>query len=1127
MHRRSTPHRAATRCVGCLGSPSPTSRSTRRAALGAVLLATLVSAWPAAVESVGFLKFETWSGLSTTDNSIDNTLLVDPRYPNQPTFVSYAAGFTSRPVYPDDSHEGYGGRMSGWITPLESGDYRFFIYSDDSSRLFISTDDNPANIGFSPIAEEPGCCNIFAEPDFTHTRTSEPISLVAGRKYYLEVIWKEGNGGDYCHVAWRKEGDPTPAASLTPIAGVYLSSMAESAGASVTITAQPQNATAAENAPASFSVSAQAQTPFQQDPAATLAPLYQWFKNGAPIANATAATYTIPLAKKADHQARFTCLVAVPGASQTSDAAVLTVTDDVTPPTIVSVEASVGFTEVTVTFSEPVAAASAQATANYQINGLTVSSATLSPAPNDNRVLLVTSRQTEGTDYTLSVQNVLDTAGNPTPTGASAAFTAFAKTRGGLRIEIFAGITGTAVQALLDSQKYQDNTPDTTGYVTEFSSRPLLPNNESGLAARENYGGRLIGWIVPPESGDYEFFLRSDDASQLYLSLDDNPENATLIAEETGCCGAFEEPGLPETSLPQSLILNQRYAIYAVWKEGGGGDYCDVAWRKVGDTTPPRSLTYIPGTVLEAYANAQTFIPPTITLTAPADGSTFETNQPVVLTATATAAGTKQIRKVEFFDGATKVGEVASSPYTMTLTGLSEDPHRFTARATDSAGLAAETTPITVNIGSRSAVLLVANIDASAGDVTSWRYDRSGRDLGTAWREKDYDDSQWPEGPALIADETTTTVEPIRTAISRLNDNGEYVRTFYFRKRFTYNFKVNPLVRVRLRHVVDDGVVFYLNGREIHRFGITADPVDYLSDAAGHENAYEGPYDIPSSYLVEGDNILAAEVHQSGGSSSDMVFGGEFAIVVPLVQKQLEVVKVDDLTTWRYDRSGMDLGTEWRMPAFNDSQWPEGKALIADETTTTVEPIRTPISRFNDNGEYVRTFYFRTRFNLPIASTAGTKLRLRHVVDDGVIFYLNGFEINRLGITADPVDYLSDAAGHENAWEGPFDIPIDHLQPGDNVLAAELHQSGGSSSDMVFGGELIASAWVQREEGDVTAPEFSRISLSGGNVVIEWTGAAALWSAEAVTGPWSPVDNATSPYSTPATGAMRWFRLQQ
>jgi hypothetical protein len=56
---------------------------------------------------------------------------------------------------------------------------------------------------------------------------------------------------------------------------------------------------------------------------------------------------------------------------------------------------------------------------------------------------------------------------------------------------------------------------------------------------------------------------------------------------------------------PISLTAGNRYYIEAIWKEGGGGDYCDVAWRKVGDPAPAISLPFIPARLLETYAPPQ------------------------------------------------------------------------------------------------------------------------------------------------------------------------------------------------------------------------------------------------------------------------------------------------------------------------------------------------------------------------------------------------------------------------------------------------------------------------------------------------------------------------------------------
>jgi hypothetical protein len=113
--------------------------------------------------------------------------------------------------------------------------------------------------------------------------------------------------------------------------------------------------------------------------------------------------------------------------------------------------------------------------------------------------------------------------------------------------------------------------------------------------------------------------------------------------------------------------------------------------------------------------------------------------------------------------------------------------------------------------------------------------------LGTDWRQTTFDDTLWPDGTTLIADEGTTTVEPIRTRISRFNDQNQYVQTFYFRTYFNFG-PVSPAVKLKLRHVVDDGAVFYLNGEEVHRFGIAQGAAfNYLTSFDGHETSMKVP----------------------------------------------------------------------------------------------------------------------------------------------------------------------------------------------------------------------------------------------------------------------------------------------
>ena len=792
-----------------------------------------------------------------------------------------------------------------------------------------------------------------------------------------------------------------------------------------------------------------------------------------------------------------------------------TVTGDTASPTIAAAAGDDKFTTVTVVFAEPVTKDTAGNKANYSLDGgLTISEVKVVDSTTVN---LKTSKQTSGTKYTVTAKNLKDLLGNASATETKATFTAAGREKGGLKFEAWAGIPGNSVQSLLDDPRYP-NSPDESAYVTTFDSRNVYAND-----SHEAYGGRMYGWIAPEQTGQYEFFIRSDDGSQLFLSTDDTPANAQMIAEETGCCGAFEEPGAPETSAPIALTAGKRYYIEALWKEGGGGDYGQVAWRKVGDTTLARTLQVIPGSVLESVVSPGTFTLPIVAISAPAGGSAFDLKAPVTLTASVTTVSGKAVSKVEFFAGTKKIGEANKSPYSITLSSLPEDLYTITAKATDTAGLSKTSDPVNISVGGQREKTVLFTVD----DKQVWRFDRTGTDLGTAWKEKSFDDSKWQQGKALIGEEPGAVAEPLRTPISRSNDAGEYNKTIYFRGRFNFSGSTSAGAKLQLRHVVDDGAVFYLNGVELSRFGIATGPVDFTTDAAGHENAWEGPFDVSAASLVAGENVFAVEVHQSGGSSSDLVFGAELVVSVPVVPTVVTLFGVDDKQTWRYDRTATDLGTAWKEKSFDDSKWPQGKALIGEEPGAVAEPLRTPISRSNDAGEYCKTIYFRGHFNFPGTSSAGVKLKLRHVIDDGAVFYLNGVELSRFGIATGPVDFTTDAAGHENAWEGPFDVPAASLVAGDNVFAVEVHQSGGSSSDLVFGAELVATIPGGGAPPPTAAPKFTAVSGAGANINVTWIGTGTLQSATAVTGPWTDVANAKSPFSAATSGTAKFYRLKQ
>lgn len=152
---------------------------------------------------------------------------------------------------------------------------------------------------------------------------------------------------------------------------------------------------------------------------------------------------------------------------------------------------------------------------------------------------------------------------------------------------------------------------ETEAYSFEWPAGPDPINNPKARPksdVRDRYGWQILGYLVPPETGDYRFFLASDDNSELYLSTDSNPANAQKIAAESTWRGVrsyptfYSDNGRDESiSREINLQAGRRYYIEAIAKEGGGGDNLAVAWQMPGGEIPRNGSIPISGEYLEPW----------------------------------------------------------------------------------------------------------------------------------------------------------------------------------------------------------------------------------------------------------------------------------------------------------------------------------------------------------------------------------------------------------------------------------------------------------------------------------------------------------------------------------------------
>ena len=164
----------------------------------------------------------------------------------------------------------------------------------------------------------------------------------------------------------------------------------------------------------------------------------------------------------------------------------------------------------------------------------------------------------------------------------------------GLRWDVFNDTPGTTVKDLTDSQKFQANQSDEQAITDAFEIPP---------STTKNYGGRLSGWIVPPVTGEYVFYLCANGEAELFLSENESPSEERMVTSRAEGSWKkrqwqYADPLLGK-SLPIPLERGKRYSIRALIKGGTWKDYLDVTWQMPGHPPPRFGAPPIPGRYLQ------------------------------------------------------------------------------------------------------------------------------------------------------------------------------------------------------------------------------------------------------------------------------------------------------------------------------------------------------------------------------------------------------------------------------------------------------------------------------------------------------------------------------------------------
>ncbi len=202
-----------------------------------------------------------------------------------------------------------------------------------------------------------------------------------------------------------------------------------------------------------------------------------------------------------------------------------------------------------------------------------------------------------------------------------------------------------------------------------------------------------------------------------------------------------------------------------------------------------------------------------------------------------------------------------------------------------------------------------------------WKFTSTNLD-GVNWTNPSFDDSAWtgPGAGLLWVDVRSTgpnpAVEPKGTELPSDPSTGFPFPAYYFRTHFQLPAIV-PGATLLFSGYIDDGAVIYLNGHEVYRLRMEDAPAPILNNTLAIGFPCNGDADCLdefsvagelANYLLDGDNVLAVEVHNYNLRSADITFGVTVTdaqrVLVPAV---LEIARTIAQTTLTWKRGGFTL----------------------------------------------------------------------------------------------------------------------------------------------------------------------------------------------------------------------------
>ncbi|AMB57552.1 fibrinogen-like YCDxxxxGGGW domain-containing protein [Microterricola viridarii] len=379
---------------------------------------------------------------------------------------------------------------------------------------------------------------------------------------------------------------------------------------------------------------------------------------------------------------------------------------------------------------------------------------------------------------------------------------------------------------------------------------------------------------------------------------------------------------------------------------------------------------------------------------------------------------------------------------------------KYFVRAADGSGNWSASTPA-ATVGTTTPADPTNPVLVAGG--STWSYSFGATAPASGWQANDFDASAWSTGAAPIGWGQALLGTTLSTAAPQ-------PLTAYYRKSFDV-VDATKVASVKLTTRADDGIVVYVNGKEVLRNNIAAGPVTsttYALTSVTAANALANPVTvtIPGSAFSTGKNVIAAEVHSNykttPSASFELAAQATFGTQPPVDPPVDPVdpgsvapgtVVIAPASSWSYSYPASAPDAAWKDAGFDATGWSTGAAPIG-WGQPVLGTVLTPVA------PQPLTSYYRSSFTVADPGAIGA-LVFTTRADDGIVVYLNGVEVKRSNMAAGTVTnttYASSAIGASAAVANPvvFEVPGSALVAGANVISAEVHSNYKSTPSASF-----------------------------------------------------------------------------